>query len=321
MGTQMDTRGSFYSVDLSIKHLAWAVIEAMNDSLVVTNPEGSVIYLNHAAEYLLNVTFTSVFGRRLDQIMSLLPVGPRPDDSNDSQQHPEGEFKAHCMQGYWLLRLNNELPLVNVSVSSLPPDVEGRCSLLFTIRQIQEEGVDLEPAILGASGRSEVNREEFHKRILSALRASRRWNLEHSLICVQFEMARPEPGEYEQIEATLGKYVRRTDASCKLGSRKYGVLLESYSLPYAIRRSFELIRVLQASIPADRVRQCDLNIWIGVAPINQFGPTNSANLIGMAMLACYEARQAGKGTAVRVYRPNRPPISALQPSLPEKGSL
>lgn len=300
---------SISPVDLSIKHLAWAVIEAMQDSLVVTNPDGSIIYLNHAAESLLNVTFTSVFGRRLDQVMSLVPVGPRRVPGHYAPFDHPAAFNASQMQGYWLLRLGNDFPLVNIGVSSLPPDSRGSSNLLFTIRRIREEGAELEPILSPASERAQVDHEEFHKRIRNALRASQRWNLEHCLLCVQFDMAHPEPGENEALVSMLQRYVRRTDASCLLGARKYAVLLEGHSLPQAIRRAFDIIRELTGALSDDRCRRRDLNIWIGVTPVNRFGPSDSANYIGMAMQACYEARQQGKGTAVRVFRPGREPVN------------
>lgn len=319
---QQERKGALHPVDLSIKQLAWVVIEAMKESLVVTNPEGSIIYLNHAAEQLLGTTFTWAFGRRLDKVMTLFPVGPREESVDASVPLPsKAAFDVARMNGYWLLRISDDLALVNITVSPLPQDAAGHHNLLFTIRQIREEGTDLEPFSTLHRGKAMVSRDEFHGRIVNALRATQRWNLEHCLICIQFDMARPEAGEYEQLVATLQKNVRRTDVSCQLGSRKYGVLLEGYSLPHAIRRSFELIRALSCTLSEERIRRRDLSIWIGVVPINQFSASNSANLIGMAMLACYEARHAARGSAVRVYRPGRDArLLASREQPQEKGS-
>ena len=297
------------------------VIDAMQDSLIVTSPEGNVVYLNHAGEHLLNLTFTQAFGRHLYEIISLLPVGPRPGPVTRPPSAVRGfSFDPGRLQGYWLLRLGNSLPLVNVSVSAMEADPQGHRNLLFTIRQLQEEGGELEPVLPPHPHYIQVNHEAFHKHIHHALRASQRWNLEHSLLCIQFDMAELEPGEYELLVSTLLRYVPRTDASCMLGIRKYAVLLEGYSLAHSIRRSFELIRALSSALSTERARRRDLTIRVGIAPVNRFGPSNTTNLIGMAMQACYEARQTGKSVAVRVYRPDRePPVSTLTSPIPGKG--
>lgn len=291
-------------MDLSIKHLAWAVLESMQDSLFVTSAEGRIIYLNHAAESLLNVTFSQVFGWRLDQLLNLLPVGPRTlTQVSVSHSAEDVEFNAGEWEGYWLVRLGNDLRLVNIVVSALPQRADAKNNLLFSIRSIRGEGEGMDATQASASRQATVSHDGFHKRILDAQQASRRWNLEHCLICVQFEMKNITSEEYEQVVAVFRSHMRRTDACCPLGTCKYSVLLENYSVAQGIRRAYELIRIMSVGLSEERSLQRALKVWIGLVPVNRFSPADSTQLISMAMQASQEASRSGKDTAVRVYRP------------------
>lgn len=291
------------TVDLSIKHLAWAVIEAMPDSLIVTNPEGNIIYLNHAAEALLNITFSRAFGRPLKRTLTLMPVGPRLNiDTSHQEAAGHSGFEAARLHGYWLLQVGNDLRLINISVSSLPPDAAGRSNLLFSIRHIRGEGIELESVRQPLLRNSEVEQVEFHKRIVVAAQASQRWNVEHALIFLQLETGLSSLDEREYMKNALRRYVRRNDSCCMLESDTFAVLLEGYSIPQAIRRSFGLIRQLNDDLSMKRTRKSDLKIWIGLVPINGLSAGESARILGMAAQACQQAKKTGKPIAVQVYR-------------------
>ncbi|MFZ5603675.1 MAG: PAS domain S-box protein [Pseudomonadota bacterium] len=314
MSINREIRSPFSTFDASIKHMAWAMIESMPDSLIVTALNGEIIYLNNAAEQLLALTFSQAFSRRIDSVLHLEPV---PDQKNavDDWNQVAGErvvpVSGRQLQGRWLLDRDGKVTPVDIRVSMVRHDPNSDANLLLSIRSTPETAANPDDQIARRQPRV-LDYKGFHRRIREAFDDSRRNDREHGLLFLTLEsgsggQASPGAGTDENDHIEIASAIRAAvgphESVCRLGTQKYGVLLDGYSLLNSIRSATAIMGSLYGDKP---VRDCDpatMKIWIGVAPINKFSPGIPANLIGMALVASCEAKLSGESLAVRVYRP------------------
>ena len=61
MGAVPDKYSNYYNLN----EFSWSVVEALPDALLILDSKSTIIYINSAAEPLLNLTFPSALGRKL----------------------------------------------------------------------------------------------------------------------------------------------------------------------------------------------------------------------------------------------------------------
>ena len=296
------------TTDWSIKNLAWSVVEYMQDALIVTTPEGRIIYLNYAAEVLLNITFTQVWKQPVEQVLRPVPLD-KPEAA------PGKSDGAHSfIAGYCQLEQCHDAGVVHIAISSIANQCQGNDNLLFAIRKLNSRPDRFELLTSPKSQRRLHSNEEFSNAIRDAQRSNGRSNAHYGLLCVQVQFppaliaALVEGQENAQPASTIAQNIlhsiRKGDAACQLSTRKFGILLEDNSTIDSLRMAFKLARALTRSCdefctPADRPK-----VWIGITFLGDHnGSDDSDALMEHALWACYHATQSGRPAAVRIFKP------------------
>lgn len=311
---------------LTLDQLAWLVLESMHDSFIITDPDGSIRYLNHAAECLLGVTFTSAYNRRVNQLLDLRPLPqpdatphPRPISFDDSDS-----FNPLSLGGSWLLQQGLNQHLVNVSTSTIHRDQQSNNGVLISIRKlkdlerlIQDDACDLPPP---------VSVSEFHDRLKKARDTCRSTQWESGLLFISLKLTpvalsqRSSPPlptarahAIRKVTDLILSSIRSRDSLCQMSQDEFALLLEGCNLAHATRTALKLIDTVRQTFSYHAAAHygMDASLCIGVVSVHERSASNPSSIIESAVMACYEARQMG-GNSLQVHQPRR----EHQPSIP-----
>lgn len=303
-----------FSFDSSVKHLAWAIIESSPDCIFVTRNDGSLIYMNHATENLLNITFTHAFGKSIVELLSLLPLNADDVKPRNNLQRRNAPFDGTALRGYWLLARESETRLVNIEYSNLPASTGEDQNCLFSLRILD----DLEK-VTGANpkakaGKTLISSVEFQSLFRNALQKCRKLGHEHSLLCIELHETAGGGSQHDNpptlqsvlmIRNAVLQTIPLASGVCSISRNRYSILLEDCPLPSSIPRAFALASALRTAYKSMHSSSDAFSCWVGIAAVNAQSTSSCADLVGMALQACIEAKHTNKPIAIRIYRSSK----------------
>ena len=151
-----------------------------------------------------------------------------------------------------------------------------------------------------------LNRREFNEKLKYSLQKARKYNTE-SVLCYldldRFKIVNDTAGHtvgdrlLSELARLLDKMVRREDTLGRLGGDEFGLLLEGCSIAKAERVCEQLIGAIENYRLKWKTVEFDVGVSIGIVGITN-SSTSAAELLSRADLACYQAKNLGRG---RVY--------------------
>ncbi len=154
-----------------------------------------------------------------------------------------------------------------------------------------------------------VNRSEFERRLNRALVTAKRDNIRHALLFLdldQFKVVNDTCGHaagdelLKQVAIILHEQVRGRDTLARLGGDEFAVLLENCPLEKARNIAGKLRKSVQAFRFVWENKVFSIGVSIGVVAIDHTS-ANTSELLSMADLACYTAKDQGRN-CIQVYR-------------------
>lgn len=151
-----------------------------------------------------------------------------------------------------------------------------------------------------------INRNEFDTRLRQAIKRAREQGIQSIIGYLdldQFKIVNDTAGHLvgDQLLAELAQLlqqnIRNTDSLGRLGGDEFGLLLESCSLEQGQKLSQALVDKIKDYQFTWRGRQFQVGVSIGLVPILG-DASNVVELLSRADLACYKAKDLGRG---RVY--------------------
>ncbi len=316
MTKTMDGGSDKLSFDSKVEHLAWSIIESTSDCIFVTGSEGNVIYMNHAAENLLHITFTHAFGKPVQELLKLRPVSTR-QGLNDSpasiMTNQKAPFDCNSLRGYWLLQDDADSPVVNVICSTLVAGSHDENKYLLSLRVLGELESLNYYHLQAKSKKSIIKSIEFQFLMNDAIRNCQRLKHENSLLCIELDEPtygaqhnKPlSPQATEMMCNAVSQTFTYASGICSISRNRFAILLEDCPLPSSIPRAYTLVNALRTAHKASHLESTSFSCWVGIAPINWQSTSNCGDIINMALLACLEAKRTNKTIAIRVYRSAR----------------
>lgn len=296
----------------SIKNLAWAMVESLQDGLIVAAPSGHILYMNKSAEQLMNVTFSQAFMRRVDEYLCLEDMDGKDGSPIDVISGNNcAPFGGSRLAGRWMLIRDEHATPIDIRISLVCHDPNFNANLLFSIRVVDRETTGRNLQYAPPPRPHLLDNASFLRNIREAYNDSLHNDHEHCLLCLTLRSS-SGPREAQDLDSsadapsTMDMLVRNVVGQnyslCRLSGRKYGVLLSGYSLLQGFHSATAIIEQIRDASPIRSATPLPANVWVGVAPINRFSPGIPANLLAMALIASCQAKLSGEALAVRAYQ-------------------
>lgn len=151
-----------------------------------------------------------------------------------------------------------------------------------------------------------LNRREFNEKLKYSVQKAQKYNTE-SVLCYldldRFKIVNDTAGHsvgdrlLSELARLLQQMIRKEDTLGRLGGDEFGLLLEGCSLDEAEQICEQLINTINNYRLKWKSVEFDVGVSIGIIGISDTS-TDAAELLSRADLACYQAKNLGRG---RVY--------------------
>jgi hypothetical protein len=291
-------------------HIAWTGSEDPQEGIAITNEEGVISYLNHAAENILDITFGNALGKPLNKVATLTPLSPL--DAKAGQARND-EFVPETLSGLFRLRGRNRNSIVSVQISDMASIQRGGRELVFIIREIPDHS-ELIKTLRGVVARNEIvcpgPQQTSEDSLPPKERAPGRVSLTYlCLHGISSPSLKTEPPDVlENLIGEAYKLLRNLThvrgSMYQINSGESVLLIEESSQNSTIEFALKLIDVIRAKFQLTGHPRVRIGLSVGVLILSPSSSKPNASLmVEAARQLCVEARQLGNN-ALQVYDMN-----------------
>ncbi|WP_349976054.1 EAL domain-containing protein [Pseudomonas sp. WHRI 8519] len=303
-------RQAFASALQEEKERAQITLLAIGDAVITTDVDGSIGYMNPAAEQLTHWQAGQALGLPLTALFSLVDEHAQSDSSTLFEQVLSGSLKGGAEHARLIQRLDGSTVSINLVGSPIISDgqVAGIVLVLHDMTQERQYIANLSWQATHDALTGLANRREFEYRLEQALNDLVRQGGRHSLMFLdldQFKLVNDTCGHaagdelLRHICAVLQSVLREGDTLARLGGDEFGVLLENCPGEQAERIAESLRQAVQSLHFVWKGRPFVTTVSIGLVHMAQAPATLEASLRA-ADMACYMAKEKGRNR-IQVY--------------------
>lgn len=303
-------RQAFASALQEEKERAQITLQAIGDAVITTDVDGSIGYMNPAAEQLTHWQAGQAVGLPLTALFSLVDEQAQNDSSTLLEQVLSGSLKGGAEHARLIQRLDGSTVSINLVGSPIINNgqVAGIVLVLHDMTQERQYIANLSWQATHDALTGLANRREFEYRLEQALNDLVRQGGRHSLMFLdldQFKLVNDTCGHaagdelLRHICAVLQSVLREGDTLARLGGDEFGVLLENCPGEQAERIAESLRQAVQSLHFVWKGRPFVTTVSIGLVHMAQAPATLEASLRA-ADMACYMAKEKGRNR-IQVY--------------------
>ncbi|WP_213876194.1 EAL domain-containing protein [Pseudomonas sp. dw_358] len=292
------------------KERAHVTLAAIGDGVIATDSDGSVAYMNPAAEQLTHWIADQAHGLPLASLFNLLDENAEKDDFVLIDQILSGDLTAASEHSKLLQRLDGSTVSVTLVGSPIRSDgrISGAVLVLHDMTQERQYIANLSWQATHDALTGLANRREFELRLEQSLEAVARQQGRCSLMFLdldQFKLVNDTCGHaagdelLRHICALLQSCLSEADTLARLGGDEFGILLDNRSGDAVEKIAETLRQTVQNLHFVWRGRPFVTTISIGLVHIAQVPMTLESSLRA-ADMACYMAKEKGRNR-VQVY--------------------
>jgi diguanylate cyclase (GGDEF)-like protein/PAS domain S-box-containing protein len=297
------------------KELAQVTLASIGDGVITTDTEGRVTFLNAVAEYLTGWRLEAARGRPLTEVFTIV---------NELTQRPALDPVARCLREGRIVGLANHTVLVRpdgrefaIEDSAAPirdaqGGIIGVVLVFHDVTRAREMANRLSWQATHDALSGLHNRAAFEDRLRYLLRASEPGMEDdrHVMLYIdldQFKVVNDIAGHVagdemlKQIAGLMQHRVRDSDMLARLGGDEFGMILTHCGQDDALRVAETIHETLEAFKFASNERVFRVGASIGLLAF-EAGRHSLTDLLSAADLACYAAKNAGRGRT-HVYVP------------------
>jgi diguanylate cyclase (GGDEF)-like protein/PAS domain S-box-containing protein len=292
------------------KERAQITLESIGDGVITTDVDGSIVYMNPAAELMTHWKNEQAAGLPLAALFSLLDENDQKDTSTLIERMLSGNLGGGSESSRLIQRLDGSTVSVALVGSPIRTEkhVSGAVLVLHDMTQERQYIANLSWQATHDALTGLANRREFEYRLELALNNLAQQPARHALMFLdldQFKLVNDTSGHaagdemLRHICALLQQGVREGDTLARLGGDEFGILLE-HCAPDAAERVAESLRQTVESLHfVWKGRPFVTTVSIGLVHIND-EPTTLESSLRAADMACYMAKEKGRNR-VQVY--------------------
>lgn len=286
-----------------------AIVGSLPDAVLACDTEGTVEFLNRAAELLTRHTAGAALGRRLEEVLPL-----RKEGSGTPVESPVSEcLRREESVGPFLATLassaDKSARLLEVSAAPIRESGEPISGVILVARDVTREREltrqmshrATHDALTGL-----VNRDEFERRLARALESAGRSGAQHAMGFLDldgFKRVNDSCGHLagdsllQELSAVLRRRIRGRDTVARLGGDEFGILLEHCTTERATHVAEQVRKDISDHRFVCGTETHQVGASIGIVPLDRH--VGTADILRAADMACYEAKRRG-GNRVNV---------------------
>jgi diguanylate cyclase (GGDEF)-like protein/PAS domain S-box-containing protein len=280
-------------------------MQSIGDSVITTNAQGEVTWLNPVAERMTGWTTPEAQGRALGQVFHIV---------NEQTRLPTENPVATCLNQGKIVGLANHTLLISrdgmefgIEDSAAPiRDAQGAVLGVVLVFHDVTEQRRLSGEMSFRATHDEltglVNRAEFESRLRHLLQKSHEDSSVHALMYIdldQFKLVNDACGHsagdllLQQVSRLMGDAVRARDTLARLGGDEFGVILDHCNGEQAQRVAQQICDRMEEFRFQHDGRRFRVGTSIGLVTVsNNFA--NTAAVMQAADTCCYAAKEAGR---------------------------
>ena len=297
------------------KELAQVTLASIGDGVITTDTRGHITFLNAVAEYLTGWTLDTARGHPLSEVFRI---------SNELTRKPVVDPVARCLREGRIVGLANHTVLMRsdgrefaIEDSAAPirdagGEIIGVVLVFHDVSRAREMANRLSWQATHDALSGLYNRTAFEDRLRFLLRTpeSGREEERHVMLYIdldQFKVVNDIAGHVsgdemlKQIAGLMQQQVRDSDMLARLGGDEFGMILTHCDQTNALRVADSIHKALESFKFTWNDRVFRIGASIGLHAF-QAGQDTLTDLLSAADLACYAAKNAGRGRT-HVYVP------------------
>ena len=287
-------------------------LESIGEGVITTDRNGTIDYMNEAAEQLLGGTRSAGIGKRLLDLLSLIDEVDR-SSLGDPVAKCLGERRRVNLGRRALLLSKQAEREFSTELTASPirgPDgqVAGCVVIFHDVSELRGLAREMSYQASHDALTGLVNRAEFERRLETALDAARGEGVGH-VVCYldldRFKLVNDTGGHIagdnllREIAALLKQRVRDSDTVARVGGDEFAMLLAGCPLDKARQIADEVCQSVAAHQFAWQDRVFDVGVSVGLVEVGK-DSGSAESVLGSADSACYVAKQQGRGR-IHVY--------------------
>ncbi len=293
---------------------AQVTLAAIGDSVIRTDPEGRIDYMNRVAEQLTGYSLDEALDQPLTEIYRVV---------DEEDRRPRVDPIRLCLSEDRVVILPNAALLrsrqgreYSVRDSAAPiraADGQVLGAVLVTQDVTELRKLEREMTFLAQHDplTGLINRREFERELADTLVDARLRHRRHALCYLdldEFKVVNDTCGHVagdellRQLTAVLDGAVRESDVLARLGGDEFGILLRDCEDEAAVAVAQKLCATVRQFRFIWEARLFNVGVSIGIVPIS--GVSGSLDqVLSAADAACYVAKERGRGR-VHLYQPD-----------------
>lgn len=300
------SRISRLSRELAEQHeLLRVTLQSIGDSVITTNAQGEVTWLNPAAERMTGWSTKEALGRPLSQVFHIV--------NEDSRLQAENPV-ATCLEQGKIVELANHTLLISrngdefgIEDSAAPirneqNELLGVVLVFHDVTEQRRLSGEISYQATHDALTGLLNRTEFETRLRHLLHKTHEDKSQHAVMYIdldQFKIVNDSCGHtagdqlLQQVSQLLSKTVRSRDTLARLGGDEFGIILEHCSTDQAQRVAQQICEKMEDFRFHIDERRFRIGTSIGLVAMDNRWPTTAA-LMQAADTSCYAAKEAGR---------------------------
>jgi len=295
------------------KERAQVTLASIADSVITTNVQGRVEYLNPIAEALTGWKLREARGLPLSTVCSMQDEATRQPIADPVARVLRDDATVRVTSNVVLLRRDGMEIAIDQSAAPIRDrlgTITGVVLVLHDVRREREFATQLSYQATHDTLTGLINRREFEHRLDRALASARDEGRHHAMMYLdldQFKVVNDTCGHaagdefMRQISVVLQERLREGDTLARLGGDEFGVLLENCQIDNALRIA-ETLRQAIADFHFI-VNQRTFAVGVSIGLVNMADGTLSlTEVLSAGDAACYMAKEKGRNR-VQLYHP------------------
>lgn len=275
------------------------LLESIPDAVVVTGPDGEIVFANRAAEAMTGYRRKELTGRKVEVLIPARQRGPHVRDRRRFYRRGAPRMMGHGQGDFRLRRKDGSLVEVEIS---LGPAAEDTVAVIRDVTERRRMEEALAHRALHDPLTNLPNRSLFFDRLHQAIGSARRQGTQLAVVMLDLDGFKAVNDAYghaagddvlKTVAVRLSAGMRESDTAARIGGDEFAWILPRVASRRAVDR---MIRTRlgaareEISVDGDAV---DLGVSAGVALYPEDG-RDADSLIRHADAAMYTAKRHGR---------------------------
>src|SRR5688572_298135 len=282
-------------------------LESIGEGVITTDRNGTIDYMNEAAEQLIGCTRSAGIGKRLTDLISLVDEIDRSSLGDPVAKCLSERRRVNLGRRAFLLSKQAErefsTELTASPIRGPEAQVAGCVVIFHDVSELRGLAREMSYQASHDALTGLVNRAEFERRLETALDSARGEGVGH-VVCYldldRFKLVNDTGGHIagdnllREIGALLKQRVRDSDTVARVGGDEFAMLLAGCPLDKAQQIAEDVVQAVAGHQFAWQDRVFDIGVSLGLVEVGK-DSGSAESVLGAADSACYIAKQQGRG--------------------------